>query len=91
MITFNIRAHNGNFYRGHEPSNSHDNCWGDEYDALVFTIEQARQLVEAWRRYLEIVISVKAESIPDKQFKRELFCAKGGSWYDYEREQKEKG
>ncbi len=84
MITFNVQAHNGNYYRGHEPSNTYGNCWGDEKDALVFTIEQARSLVEAWRGYLKIVISISAEPISDLAFRRELFCAKGGSWYDYE-------
>lgn len=88
MITFNVQSHNGNFYRGHEPSNSHGNCWcGEEErdDALVFTIEQVRELVEAWSHYLNIVISVSAEPISDELFKRELFCAKGGCWYDYKK------
>lgn len=86
MITFNIRAHNGNYYRGHAPSNSYGNCWGDEKDAVVFTIEQARELVAAWRGYLGIVISVKSEAISDEIFQHEIFCAKGGSWYDYKKD-----
>lgn len=80
MITFNVRANNGNYYRGHEPSNS-GNCWSDEERALVMTIQQARKLVRVWPSYLNIVISVKAEPITDEQFERELFCASGGSWY----------
>ena len=88
MITFNIQAHNGNYYRGHKPANKHGNCWsGEQEDALVFTIEQARELVKAWQGYLEIVISVAAEPISDDQFKHELFCSKGGRWYDYNRNQ----
>jgi len=85
MITFNVQAHNGNYYRGHEPSNRYGNCWCVEQDgALVFTIEQARSLVEAWRSFLKIVVSVSAEPISAEAFKHELFCAKGGRWYDYE-------
>lgn len=89
MITFNVQAHNGNYYVGHEPSNRYGNCWGDdEKDALVFTIEQARKLVAAWRGFLKIAIAVSSEPMSDEVFKRELFCAKGGSWYDYEKEEK---
>ena len=84
MITFNVQAHNGNYYRGHAPSNGYGNCWGYEQDALVFTIEQARELVAAWKGYLKIVISTKSEPMTDEEFKHELFCAKGGHWYDYE-------
>jgi hypothetical protein len=84
MITFHVQTYNGNYYRGHEPSNSCGNCWcGDAADALVFTIEQARDIAIAWPSHLNIVISMYAEPIPHKQFKCELFCAKGGSWYEY--------
>ena len=83
MITFNVQADNGNYYRGHEPVNGYGNCWGDEEVALVFTIEQARELVEAWPGHLNIVISVKSVPMTDETFGRELFCIGGGSWYDY--------
>ncbi len=90
MITFNIRACNGNYYRGHKPSNKYGNCWGDEVDATVFTIEQARELVAVWPGYLGIVISVNSdEPITDDVFRRELFCSKGGSWYDELPDQKD--
>ena len=89
MITFNIRAANGNYYRGHEPANSHSNCWCSCSDstkhALVFTIEQARDLVKAWSGYLNIVISASAIPMAGEEFQHELFCAKGGSWYEYEK------
>lgn len=82
MITFNVQAHNGNYYRGHEPSNL-GNCWtGDEAHALVLTIEQARALVQAWPGR-KIVVSVRAEPVSDERFAQELFCAGGGNWYDY--------
>ncbi len=78
MITFNVQANTGNYYRGQEPSTKYGTCWSEERDdALVFTIEQARSLVEAWRGYLKIVISVSAEPISNKIFEHELFCAKG--------------
>ena len=83
MITFNMQAGNGNYYRGHEPANGYGNCWGDEEVALVFTIEQARELVSAWRGFLKIVIAVSSIPVSDGVFKRELFCAKGGRWYDW--------
>lgn len=83
MITFNAQAHNGNFYRGHEPANGYGNCWGDEEVALVFTIEQARRLYQAWPGRLKIVIAVKAVPMTDAEFEHELFCARGGTWYGY--------
>lgn len=87
MITFCVQAHNGNYYRGHEPKNGFGNCWADSgSDALVFTIEQARELVAAWRGYLNIVIAVSSvPPLTDEQFKHELFCARGGTWYGYKR------
>ena len=46
MITFNIRADNGNYYRGHKPDNEHGNCWASERCyALTLTLEQSRKLV----------------------------------------------
>lgn len=85
MITFNIQTHNGNYYRGHKPSNSYGNCWcGKQEDALVFTIEQARELVKVWKGFLQIVIALSANPMKQTDFKHELFCAKGGSWYDHE-------
>ena len=91
MITFIVQAHNGNYYCGHEPSNSHGNCWSDEEEALVFTIEQARELVAAWRGYLKIVISVKSEPITNEVFRREIFCAKGGHWYAFDEKNNKEG
>lgn len=85
MITFCVQALNGNFYRGHRPANGHGNCWADEADALVFTIEQARKLVEAWPGNLRIVISADSVPMTDEQFRHELFCARGGGWFDYKR------
>ncbi len=83
MITFNIQANNGNFYRGHKPSNDHSNCWTEEQEeALTFTIEQARELAKALG-FLKIVIALSAESISESEFKREMFCSMGGSWYAY--------
>lgn len=84
MITFNIQAHNGNYYRGHEPSNKYGNCWCCEQQegALVFTIEQARELVKVWKNYLQIIIAPSANPMKQADFEHELFCAKGGSWYE---------
>lgn len=77
MITFNIQAGNGNYYRGHEPSNEYSNCWcGDGEDALVFTIEQAREIISTWGNHLKIVISIKSEPLTDDAFQRELQCTK---------------
>jgi len=81
MITFNVQAHNSNYYIGHEPSNHSGNCWGDEDHALVLSIEQARALVEAWPGQMKIVISVKMSQMSPDAFERELFCARGGCWY----------
>lgn len=83
MITFNIQAHNNNYYRGHKPSNKYGNCWcTKQEDALVFTIEQARELAKAWKNYLQITIALSANPMKQTDFEHELFCAKGGSWYD---------
>ena len=84
-ITFNVQAHNGNYYIGHEPANGKGNCWGDQKDALVFTIEQARELIKVWARYLTIVIAVESVPIIDEYFQTELYCIRGGSWYAYKR------
>lgn len=82
MITFNLQARNGNYYRGHEPSNSSGNCWtGKRSNALTFTIEQARQL--SANHYLNIVIAIEPCPISDALFKKEVFCLSGGRWYDY--------
>lgn len=84
MITFNVQAHNDNFYRGHRPANGHGNCWSDERrDALVFTIDQARKLVETWPGRLKIVIAIQAVPMNAGDFERELFCAGGGNWYHW--------
>jgi hypothetical protein len=84
MITFNIQARNGNYFRGHEPCNGHSGPWATEAeDALVLTIDQARAIVEVWPSYLNIVIAPKAEPISSEQFDRELFCASGGRWYTW--------
>lgn len=80
MITFNLKAHNNNYYRGHEPSNR-GNCWDDEEHALTFSIEHARQIASAWPGHIGIVISVKDTPITDEAFERELFCAAGGEWH----------
>ncbi len=85
MITFSLQSgRTGNFYRGHEPSNVSSNCWADQDDALVLTIEHARALAAAQHGGLNIVISVKAEltfTTDGYFFQRELFCAAGGDWY----------
>ena len=87
MITFNVQAPNGNYYRGHAPSNDHGNCWTSKSsNALVFTLDQARKLVKTWGHYLKIVISVESKPMSKKAFQRELFCAKGGDWYEYKEE-----
>jgi len=82
MITFNLQTNNGNYYRGHEPSN-HGNCWSSEEHALVLTIEQARAIASAWPGYMKISISVKSEPISEEKFLRELYCIGGGSWHDW--------
>lgn len=85
MITFNVCASNGNFYRGHEPANGHGNCWSDcVNDALVLTIDQARALVAAWPGCLTIQVAIKSEPMSPEAFQHELFCAQGGRWYDYD-------
>lgn len=85
MITFNLQvAHNGNWFAGYKPGC--DGPWDrDQNGALVLTIEQARELVTALRGCglrIEIAVSM-AEPITGDHFRRELFCAGGGSWYDY--------
>lgn len=86
MITFNLRAHNGNYYRGHEPSNHSGNCWSDLEHALTFSIGQAREIANAWKGHMNIVISLSSEPMTDKAFEREVFCAKGGNWFDWGKE-----
>ncbi|MCK5617062.1 hypothetical protein KAR91_85155 [Candidatus Pacearchaeota archaeon] len=84
MITFNIQAHNNNYYCGHKPCNGHGNCWASlEADALVFTLDQARKVVTAWPGFLKIVIAIGSVPMTGPDFERELFCAGGGSWYHY--------
>ena len=85
MITFNVQAHNNNYYCGHKPCNGHGNCWtGKQDEALVFTIDQARKLVTAWTGCgLNIVISVRSVPMTEASFERELFCASGGQWYHW--------
>ena len=79
MITFNIQAGNGNYYRGHEPANGCGNCWcGEEKDALVFTIEQARELVSAWRGFLKIVIAVSSIPASDEVLSGNCFVQRVG-------------
>jgi hypothetical protein len=82
MITFNIQYSNGNYYFGHEPGNGDSTVTGDRWKALILTIAQARAIVVARKRGY-IVISVEEEAISDDQFKRELHCIAGGSWYDW--------
>ncbi len=82
MITFNLRAHNGNYYCGHEPSNDHG-VWGDQDHALVLSIEQARAMAKAWRGHLNIIIAIESEAMAETDFHREVFCAGGGNWYDW--------
>jgi len=86
MLTFNIRARNGNYYRGHKPSNKYGAYWGDKVDALTLSIEQARQFIEAakWLKNCDIVITLESEPISDERCQRELFCLKGGRWFDFE-------
>jgi hypothetical protein len=85
MITFNIKAHNGNYLVTHAPSGS--NCWGDVDKALVLTIEQAREIMDdnKFTSYMHIEISHKSEPLSKEDFGRELFCIKGGGWFDYEK------
>lgn len=85
MITFNLQASNGNYYFGHEPGNGGSPWTGDQWKALVLTLDQARQLVREWRGCgMSIVISVESEPITDQQFLQECFCARGdGDWHDY--------
>ena len=85
MITFNIRASNGNYYRGHRPSNKYSNCWGDREAALTLTILQARRLVEAlsWLKGCDIVIAIRSGTIHNDECQREIFCLEGGSWYEF--------
>lgn len=80
MLTFNIRARNGNYFRGHESSNKYSNCWGDREVALTLSIEQARQLIAAakWLLDCDIVIAMKSEPISNEEIQREVFCLKGG-------------
>jgi hypothetical protein len=82
LTTYNIQFRNGNYFFGHEPGNGDSAVTGDQWKALVLTIEQARAIVKA-RRGGTIVISVEEEPISDDQFKRELHCIAGGSWYDW--------
>ncbi len=87
MITFNIQAHNGNYYRGHEPSNKYGNCWcskQEQENALVFTIEQTRELTKVWKGHLQIIIALSSNPMEQADFEHELFYAKGGRWYDYD-------
>lgn len=85
MLTFNIQADNGNYYFGHEPGNGGSIWTGDQWKALVLTIEQARELLRRWTGVgLRIMIAVEPDPINDAQFQQELFCARGdGNWYDY--------
>jgi hypothetical protein len=87
-VTFSLEAGScNNFYRGHEPHNRYANCWGDEDDALVLTIEQARALAAAWHgNRMRIVVSLKEEvTFADATdgFEREMFCAAGGEWFAF--------
>ena len=86
MVTFSLQSRRtGNFYIGHEPRNGGENCWGDEDDALVLTIEQAIALAAAWHgNRMRIVVSLNEEvtfAEASDGFERELFCCAGGDWY----------
>jgi len=87
MITFNLQAHNGNYYRGHEPCNHSGNCWTDEeVFAMVFTIDQVRKIMahdSAVSSNLNITISIKSNPITDDECDREIFCLDGGYYYDW--------
>ncbi len=91
MLTYNIQAQNGNFYRGHKPSNHFGNCWASVHDrdhALVFTIAQARDIITCKSvvcRDANIVISIKYNPISDDECNREIFCLSGGYYYDWKK------
>ena len=81
MITFNLKAGNSNYLKTHAPSGS--NCWGDEDEALVLTLDQAREIIEECKFYShpQIVISRKSTPITDDDYHQELFCIKGVNWF----------
>ena len=96
MITFNIQARNGNYLRSHNSSNRHSNCWsgerGKEDEVLTLTLEQAREILkEPWLRHnCNIVLTLESEPLTDGQYQHELFCIRGGKWYDYKGEENAK-
>jgi hypothetical protein len=87
MLTFNLQAHNDNYYGGHEPGRGNGgSLWQSEPEkALCLTLQQARAICKIWR--LRIVIAYDAvPTYPegDGRFRQELFCAaRAGSWSDY--------
>lgn len=83
MITFNVRADNGNWYSGHRPGDG--GPWDDDqHRALVLSIEQARELVRSWHGcWMSIEIATSPTPITDERFRQELFCARGGWWHHY--------
>lgn len=87
MLTFNIRLSNGNFFRGYAPSNKFSNrVCGDQIDAMDLSIEQARLAYTYLGYRSSIVISPASVPATNEVFEKELFCLKGGNWYNYEKD-----
>ena len=83
MLTFNLVANNGNYYRGHEPSNKHGSCWtNDRAEALTLSLVQAREIAREVYD-LRIEIALVDTAISDELFRKEMFCLMGGSWNGY--------
>ena len=87
MITFNLQADNGNYYRGHKPDNCHGNCWVSERrHALTLTLEQSRRMVDHKSNccsQVDIIIATESEPISDEECDREMFYLDGGCYYNY--------
>ncbi len=86
MITFNLQVeHNGNWFCGFEPSEDRLGPWaGEQCEALVLTIEQAREIALNWSGCsLRFEIAYTGTPITDERFQQELFCVRDGEWHDY--------
>ena len=84
MWTFNLEAsRTGNFYSGHEPGNHSSNCWSDRENALVLSLEQARELWTHWKGTKIVIEVTDKPSMSPYDFDHELFCVRGGNWYHY--------
>ena len=89
MLTFNLRAANGNYYRGHKPDNYHGNCWASErHHALTLNLEQSRRMVGHKSNccsQVDIIIATENEPISDEECDREMFCLDGGYYYNWKK------